>query len=98
MTGAERAAAARRKLLDAEFARQRAAEAALPAFLWGDPRTFVRGRDYGCSDGGCVFGHPGGMHTNGGCHCLAPDRATLRRAAVGIRALRWRAEQAGGEA
>lgn len=27
--------------------------------------------DYpGCSDGGCVFGHPGGMHTNGGCHCL----------------------------
>lgn len=27
--------------------------------------------DYpGCSDGGCVFGHPGGAHTNGGCHCL----------------------------
>lgn len=24
----------------------------------------------GCTDGGCVFGHPGGMHTNGGCECL----------------------------
>lgn len=24
----------------------------------------------GCSDGNCIFGHPGGMHTNGGCHCL----------------------------
>jgi hypothetical protein len=24
----------------------------------------------GCSDGGCIFGHPGGMHTNGGCNCL----------------------------
>lgn len=20
-----------------------------------------------CSDGGCIFGHPGGMATNGGC-------------------------------
>lgn len=25
----------------------------------------------GCHDGGCVFGHPGGMHTNGGCRCLS---------------------------
>lgn len=24
----------------------------------------------GCSDGGCVFGHPGGMHTNAGCRCM----------------------------
>lgn len=24
----------------------------------------------GCTDGGCVFGHPGGMYTNGGCKCL----------------------------
>lgn len=24
----------------------------------------------GCSDGSCVFGSPGGMHTNGGCECL----------------------------
>lgn len=23
----------------------------------------------GCSDHGCVFGHPGGMGTNGGCEC-----------------------------
>lgn len=26
--------------------------------------------DVGCSDHGCVFGHPGGMGTNGGCRCL----------------------------
>lgn len=24
----------------------------------------------GCTDGGCIFGHPGGMHTNGGCACV----------------------------
>ncbi len=24
----------------------------------------------GCCDGGCIFGHPGGMQTNGGCQCL----------------------------
>lgn len=24
----------------------------------------------GCTDGGCIFGHPGGMHTNGGCACM----------------------------
>lgn len=23
-----------------------------------------------CSDGNCIFGHPGGMHTNGGCRCI----------------------------
>lgn len=22
-----------------------------------------------CSDGNCMLGHPGGMHTNGGCRC-----------------------------
>lgn len=26
-------------------------------------------RPWGCSDGGCIFGHIGGMHTNGGCRC-----------------------------
>lgn len=25
----------------------------------------------GCTDGSCAFGHPGGMHTNGGCKCVA---------------------------
>jgi hypothetical protein len=30
-----------------------------------------------CSDGGCIFGHPGGMHTNGGCKCLT--RTTMTR-------------------
>lgn len=24
----------------------------------------------GCSDGGCVFRPPTGMHTNGGCACM----------------------------
>jgi len=31
----------------------------------------------GCSDGGCIFGHRGGMHTNGGCHCM-PSLSALR--------------------
>lgn len=34
----------------------------------------------GCSDGGCVFGSPGGMHTNGGCECLKErEPVRLRR-------------------
>lgn len=39
----------------------------------------------GCTDGGCVFGHPGGMHTNGGCKCVPrgrdvhPDEARAMR-------------------
>ncbi len=39
----------------------------------------------GCTDGGCVFGHPGGMHTNGGCKCVPrgghvhPDEARAVR-------------------
>lgn len=28
------------------------------------------GPEIGCYDGGCVYGHPGGMQTNGGCECL----------------------------
>lgn len=35
---------------------------------------------YGCTDGGCVFGHPGGMHTNGGCNIgAAADQKTRCR-------------------
>ncbi len=30
--------------------------------------------NYGCSDSGCIFGHPGGMATSGGCKCLWFDR------------------------
>jgi len=33
----------------------------------------------GCSDGGCVFGPPGGMHTNGGCECLKERDVNLMR-------------------
>lgn len=38
------------------------------------------GADIGCSDGHCVFGHPGGMHTNGGCRCARdmPERSVCR--------------------
>jgi len=44
------------------------------------------GEGIGCSDGGCVFGHPSGMHTNGGCgHLKTRDphelRLTVRRLA-----------------
>ena len=36
--------------------------------------------DLGCSDGSCVFGSPGGMHTNGGCDCIRDrDVNMLRR-------------------
>lgn len=24
----------------------------------------------GCMVGSCIFGHPGGMQTNGGCQCI----------------------------
>jgi len=43
----------------------------------------------GCSDGGCVFGHPGGMHTNGGCRCLKEIRPFAERIRIerNIRAL-----------
>jgi len=50
--------------------------------------------DYGCSDGGCIYGHPGGMHTNGGCRCLPSvgrrftvhDLRAIRRGILGLRA------------
>lgn len=31
----------------------------------------------GCLDGGCIFGHPGGMQTNGGCRCFMRHKMTL---------------------
>jgi len=34
---------------------------------------------YGCTDGNCIFGHPGGMHTNGGCRCLSEVRPASER-------------------
>lgn len=36
----------------------------------------------GCLDGGCVFGPPTGMHTNGGCKCLDGIRDPRKRAAI----------------
>ena len=38
------------------------------------------GPKIGCTDGGCIYGHPGGMHTNGGCNCLKErDLIEIRR-------------------
>lgn len=39
----------------------------------------------GCSDAGCVFGHRGGMATNGGCECLKErEPVILRRTILAI--------------
>ena len=54
-------------------------------------RTQKLSRALACSDGGCIFGHPGGMHTNGGCHCLVLrgvkplDRVEMRKAILKFR-------------
>jgi len=46
------------------------------------------GETIGCSDGGCVFGHPGGMHTNGGCqHLKERDVEELRRTVLRLSAV-----------
>lgn len=43
----------------------------------------------GCTDHGCVWGHDGGMGTNGGCRCLVDDdRKTLRAANRAVRMMR----------
>lgn len=36
----------------------------------------------GCFDGNCVFGHPGGMGTNGGCECLKEREPVLLRRTI----------------
>lgn len=46
---------------------QRDINAAVEA-LWGTSQS--------CSDGWCIFGHPGGMHTNGGCQHTKRDLLT----------------------
>lgn len=37
------------------------------------------GPEVGCHDGACVFGHPGGMQTNGGRECIKGNAVELRR-------------------
>ncbi len=49
-------------------------------------------RELGCSDHGCLIRPPGGMGTNGGCHCLTdiqdPDtRVHIRRVLMLLRQL-----------
>lgn len=36
------------------------------------------GIQYGCTDSGCIFGHHGGMGTNGGCDCYLGEQNELR--------------------
>lgn len=42
-------------------------------------RIARRRHNAGCGDGACVFGHPGGMHTNGGCRCTQERNPVLLR-------------------
>lgn len=49
------------------------------------------GDSVGCLDHSCIFGHPGGLGTNGGCGCLKDNKTqlaiTLQRLAQVCRAL-----------
>ena len=41
-----------------------------------------------CHDGACIYGHPGGMQTNGGCQAMKErDVATLRRHIQALRSI-----------
>lgn len=55
--------------------------------------------ELGCSDHGCIFGHPGGQGTNGGCRCLDDARWTegrgrLRAKIVALRSAYLREREA----
>lgn len=44
--------------------------------------------DVACTDHGCVFGHPGGMGTNGGCqHFKERDLTAMRRTMAQLAAI-----------
>lgn len=45
----------------------------------------------GCSSGGCIFGDPGGMHTNSTCNCL-DNLTSKKRLAVNMLLARLRKE------
>jgi len=42
-----------------------------------------------CTDGGCIFGHPGGMHTNGGCQSIKLNPVETKRLLMTI-VYKWR--------
>jgi hypothetical protein len=47
-------------------------------------RSIVKDKypEIGCTDGACIFGHHGGMCTNGGCHCAdTTDRDEAKKIA-----------------
>jgi predicted DNA-binding ribbon-helix-helix protein len=50
----------------------------------------------GCSDHSCVWGHPGGMGTNGGCKCLRIERDPDKRIRLekNVRAIRAQLDEA----
>lgn len=60
-----------------------------PEMALGGARRAAMGREaptrpaVGCGDSGCPASAPGGMRTNGGCRCEAPN---LRRAVAAWRA------------
>lgn len=48
----------------------------------------VGGWEVGCSDHGCIWGHPGSMGTNGGCNCLKGYRADSLAGSQAIRQMK----------
>jgi len=42
-----------------------------------------------CTDGHCIFGHPGGMHTNGGCQSIKLNSLETKRLLIEI-VNKWR--------
>jgi len=78
MTKAERKAAQEAEDRAYRAARERHAEAKRRV---REVAVRLFGSEVGCGDGGCVFGHPGGMHTNGGCSCIPKHRDGVHEAA-----------------
>ena len=78
MTRAEQRAAR-----EAEYQAYRAAEARRAEARRRVREVAVRlfGVEAGCGDGYCVYGHPGGQHTNGGCRCIPTHRDDVHEVA-----------------
>lgn len=91
MTKEERAAAraAKRAAQEAEDLAYRAATEKRRAASRRVREAAIRlfGEAVGCGDGGCIFGHLGGQHTNGGCRCIPSHRDDAHACAVVARML-----------
>lgn len=55
----------------------------------------IKWRLIGCTNGNCAFGHPGGMHTNGPCHCIPRpnDRHYTATERLSLRSKVWQLAQ-----